>query len=198
MKNINKYDFSFTALSMQERLMAKVAKAIQNDEKIEQNEIGDGKSKTGERKLHEVVKRIKNLSFKQTNLLINGTLIEQKQIAFLSICKTYLFIRDFAVEIIREKLLVCDYQITDVDYIIFYRRKADIYQKMDLFTEKSKHKIRQVTFKILEQAGIIDTVKNKMIQPQIIENNVINTIIDDNKEWLKIFLMSDIDIENIN
>jgi hypothetical protein len=69
---------------------------------------------------------------------------------------------------------------------------------MDNLTEITQNKIRQVTFKILEQAGIIDDVKSKTIQPQLLEQNVIRAIAEDDKEWLKIFLMSDLDIENLN
>ena len=100
------------------------------------------------------------------------------------------------VEVLREKLLVFDYQITEGDYISFYRRKSELHPEIEKLTEITQNKIKQVTFKILEQAGIIDNVKNKMIQPQLLDSNVINTIASDNKQWLKVFFMSDMDIEN--
>lgn len=198
MVNINKYDFSFTGFSMRENLMIRVAKTFRDGAEPDKIEIGEGNSNTGKKRLTEINKRLKKLTFKQLGLLINADLITQRQIAFLSICKTHLFIRDFTVEILREKLLVYDYQITEGDYIVFYRRKAEIHPEMDNLTELTQNKIRQVTFKILEQAGIVDNIKNKMIQPQLLEHNVANTIANDEKEWLKIFLMSDVDIENLN
>jgi hypothetical protein len=198
MVNINKYDFSFIALSMQVNLMVKVARAVKNNEEISEVEIGEGNSRTGKRKLTDIKKRIKKLTFRELNLLLDEDLIAQRQIAFLSICKTHLFIREFTVEILREKLLVYDYQITEGDYIIFYRRKSEMHPEMDNLTEKTQNKVRQVTFKILEQAGIIDDVKTRMVQPQLLEQKVINTIAEDDKEWLKVFLMSDVDIENLN
>ena len=69
---------------------------------------------------------------------------------------------------------------------------------MEKLTERTEKAIHQVTFKILEQAGIIDSVKNKSIQPQLLDANIIRVITSDNKNWLKIFFMSDMDIENIN
>ena len=198
MVSINKYDFSFAGFSMRENLMIRVARALRDGEQVDKVEIGEGNSHTGRKRLSEINKRIKTLTSRQLNLLIDGGLIAQRQIAFLSICKTHLFIRDFTVEVLREKLLVYDYQITEGDYIIFFRRKIELYPDMDNLTEITKNKIRQVTFKILEQAGIIDDVKNRMIQPQLPEQNVINAIVNDEKEWLKIFLMSDVDIENLN
>lgn len=198
MTNTNKYDFSFTGFSMRENLMIKVAKAFRDGAELDKVDIGEGNSNTGKKRLSEINKRIKKLTYKQLNLLIDGDLITQRQIAFLSICKAHLFIRDFTVEILREKLLVYDPQLTEGDYIVFYRRKTDIYPEMENLTEITKKKIRQVTFKILEQAGIIDDVKNRMIQPQLLEHKVTNAIADDDKEWLKIFLLSDVDIESLN
>ena len=196
MVNINKYDFSFTTMSLGVNEMIQVAEAVRNGEPMNPVCIGSGNSKTGKKKLSEIQKRIKKLTSKQLNLLIGGDLITQRQIAFLSICKTHLFIRDFTVEILREKLLIYDYQITKGDYIGFFRRKAEVYPEMDNLTELTRDKIRQVTFKILEQAGIIDHVKTKVIQPQLLQSQVIDTIVDEDQEWLKVFLMSDIDIEN--
>jgi hypothetical protein len=129
--------------------------------------------------------------------LINGDFLSQKQIAFLSICKTYLFIRDFVVEVLKEKILVYDYQITEGDYISFYRRKLDLHPEMDTLTTLTENKIKQVTFKILEQAGIINNIKHKVIQPQIIDKKVMDAFTLDNPKWLKILFMSDTDITNI-
>ena len=129
--------------------------------------------------------------------MVNGDLLTQKQIAFLSICKSQAFIRDFTVEVLREKLLVFDFQITEGDFISFYRRTVESQPESDRLTENTKNKIRQVTFKILEQAGIIDSVKNKMTQPQLLDTTVIKAIASDNKNWLKVFFMSDIDIQNV-
>jgi hypothetical protein len=47
---------------------------------------------------------------------------------------------------------------------------------MDTITELTEKKIKQVTFKILEQAGIIDSIKSKVIQPQIIKKKVMAAI----------------------
>jgi hypothetical protein len=90
----------------------------------------------------------------------------------VSICKSYSFIIEFIVEVVREKVLVNDYQISDGDYISFYRRKFDLHEEMDSITELTEKKIKQVTFKILEQAGLIDDIKNRIIQPQIIINKM--------------------------
>lgn len=190
-----KYSFSFTTSSLRLNEMILVAIAIAEKRDIDYiNELGGGNSKTGRKMLSEFEKRISNLTSRQVDILANGDFLSQKQIAFLSICKTYLFIRDFVVEVLREKILVFDYQITEGDYISFYRRKLDLHPEMDTLTDITQKKIKQVTFKILEQAGIIDSIKSKVIQPQIIDRKVSDAIVSDNPNWLKVLFISDMDI----
>lgn len=190
-----KYSFSFTTSSLRLNEMILVAIAIAEKREVDYiNELGGGNSKTGRKMLSEFEKRISNLTSEQVSVVLNGDFLSQKQIAFLSICKTYSFIRDFVVEVLREKILVFDYQITEGDYISFYRRKLDLHPEMDTLTDITQKKIKQVTFKILEQAGIIDSIKSKVIQPQIIDRKVTDAIVSDNPNWLKVLFISDLDI----
>ena len=128
--------------------------------------------------------------------MVESDLTSQKQIAFLSVCKAHPFIRDFVVEVLREKLLIFDDELTDGEYISFYRRKNEVHPEMDSLTMITQKKVRQVTLKILEQAGIIDDINLKQIQPQIISEKVVQAIAFQDRQWLKIFFMSDLDIEN--
>lgn len=198
MEEVEKYDFSYTGLSLAVNDMHKVALMYKERETIDIEVFGKGKTSTGKRKLSVVNKRLSTLSLQETELLISQDLTIQKQIALLAVCKTHLFIRDFIVEVISEKLLLFDHQLSEGDFMVFLRRKEELHPELEKLTDNTKAKIRQVTFKILEQSGIIDGVKTKVIVPQWLDNKVINTITNDDKHWLKVFLMSDTDIENIN
>lgn len=196
MARIDKYDFSFTASSLRLNQMILVAKSIVESTEVDFiNDLGGGKSSTGKRMLSELNKRIAYMTPGELDILIAGDLVTQKQIAFVTVCKTYGFIRDFAIEVLREKLLVFDYQVTDGDYITFFRRKYDLHEEMESLTELTKNKVRQVTFKILEQSGLIDNIKSRIIQPQIIDVELMKSIAKDNPYWLKTLLVSDFDIE---
>jgi hypothetical protein len=198
MIKVDKYNFSFTGFSLRVHEMTKVAEAMKQGLPVEMVDFGDGNRNTGQRRLVEIKKRLHKLTNNELHLFISGDFITQKQLAFLSVCKTHKFIRDFVVEVLREKLLVFDYQITEGNYISFYRGKVELHPEMEKLAERTQGAIRQLTFKILEQAGIIDNIKTKVIQPQLLDANIINIIASDNKEWLKVFFMSDMDIENIN
>ena len=198
MVKTEKYDFSFTASSLRLSEMVMVADAALKKREIDYvSELGKGKASTGRRMLSEFKKRLAHLTEEQLSALVTGDFVIQKQIAYLSVCKTYGFIRDFVIEVIREKYLIFDNQVTDGDFLSFFRRKVDLHPKMDTLTEITQKKIKQVTFKILEQSGIIDNVKNKMIQPQLVDDTVVRTILSEHPKWLKIFLMSDRDIANL-
>jgi hypothetical protein len=192
------YEFSFTASSLRLNDMILVAKASLDNQDFDYvNILGNGKATTGKRLFSEINKRLSNLTTKQLLLLADSDYTNQKQIAFLSICKTYGFIRDFVVGVLREKYLLYDYKISEGDYISFYRRTNELHPEMDEFTEQTIKKLRQVTFKILEESGLIDSVRSKEIHPPIIDDKVIDAIIQDNPEWLKVFLLSDLDINSL-
>lgn len=194
-----KYDFAFTSSSLRLNELVLVANHLINDSEVDYvNELGAGKSKTGKTVYREVSKRLAFLNPHQMELLVNGSLDVQKQLAFYAACRSHLFIRDFVVEVLREKYLVFDYQVTEGDYLSFVRRKQDLHPEIESLSETSLKKIRQVTFKILEQAGIINSVKAKEIQPQLLEPALVNVIAMESREWLKIFLLSDADIENLS
>ena len=193
-----KYRFSFTASSLRTRAFVLVVNHLEseNDEDIELA-LGTGKRSTGKRMYVEMQKWSECLTSMQKKTLLNGNFKTQNEIAFVAACKYYRFIRDFVIEVVREKSLVYDYEITLGEYLSFFRRKAEEHQEMYELSEVTQYKVQQVTFKILEQAGLIDSIKTKMIQPQMIEPETKEAILQDNAELFKIFLYSDFDIQNM-
>lgn len=192
----NKYDFSFTTSSLRLNEMLMVARAKFEAKELDfVNDLGCGKYATGRKMFSEFNKRLSYMTPKQLEILLNSDLVTQKQLTLVSVCKAYSFIREFIVEVVREKALVYDYQITDGDYISFYRRKYDLHEEMDSLTELTEKKIKQVTFKVLEQAGLINDIKNRIIQPQIIDYKLMQALVQDNPNWLKVLLVSDMDIQ---
>jgi hypothetical protein len=192
---LEKYDFSYTSTSLRLQELLKVATAMQEGRELDfTNELGGGKTSTGKRYKSEFEKRVNVLTPEELELLVDGDLVTQRQLAFISICKTYGFIRDFAVEVMREKLLVYDYQITDGDYITFFRRKSELYPEMEELSDVTVKKLRQVLFRMLEEAGFIDSSKSRVIQPQIVDHKLINAVLDDSPLWLKVLMISDQDI----
>ena len=193
-----KYKFSFTAASLRTKDLVTIVlrETSKNNDDIELI-LGNGKSTTGKRLLLELNNWLSTLTRPQIEVLKNGTFKAQNEMAFLAVCKYFDFIREFVIEVVREKYLVFDYELTDGDYLSFFRRKSEFHPEMDNLTDITQKKLKQVTFKILEQAGIIDAVKSRIIQPQLLESDTLKVIMKDHSELLKVFLYSDFDIHRL-
>ena len=132
-----KYILSFTAASLRLNEMVKVASALMDDDSTNLNEVRDSrivfgsvKNRTTEREFREIKHRLEKLTPDQLEVLVHGDLISQKQIAFLGVCKHYDFIRDFTVDVIRDKALVFDYQIRESDFNSFINSKISTHPEL--------------------------------------------------------------------
>jgi hypothetical protein len=152
-------------------------------------------TRTNKREFQELIKRYLTLTPAQRNLIAELDANSQKHLALLAICKAYPFIRDFIVEVVREKFLTLDFQLTDGDYQSFYNRKLELHPELETFAESTTKKARQVTWRILEEAGLIDNTKDRIILPQFVNQRVINAVVADNPALLKIFLLTDQEIK---
>jgi hypothetical protein len=200
----SKYILSFTAASLRLNEMVKVAKTAFDNDITNLHEVRESgvvfnsvKTRTSDREFREIRKRLEYLTPSQMDILINGDLISQKQIAFLAVCKRYDFIRDFAIDVIRDKVLVYDYKINESDYKSFINNRVHVHPELEDYNDSTLKKAKQVLFHILEQAGIISTAVEKTIQPQLIQSNVLSVIANDDPAWLKIFMMPEKDIKQL-
>ena len=91
-----------------------------------------------------------------------------------------------------------DFHLIDTDYLSFIRRKEINHDELANLTEQTQGKVKQVIFKILEQAGILNNIKDREIQLQILDQHVMKVIIEDSPEWFLIFMKSDYDIQQIS
>jgi hypothetical protein len=197
-----KYILSFNAASLRLNETIKVAKTAHDKGISDFKEVRESgvvfnsvKARTSVREFREIRKRLEHLTPSQMDILINSDLISQKQIAFLGVCKHYGFIRDFTIDVIRDKALVYDYKINESDFNSFINNRIVTHPELEEFSETTLKKARQVLFHILEQVGIINSAVEKVIQPQIIQPSVIRAIIEDDRVWLKIFMIPDKDIK---
>ena len=195
----SKYRLSFTAASLRLPEMSEMAKRFleEGHKNITKDAIiTGGNTRTTDREFRELKFRLETLTPQQLEFLAFGDFLIQKQIALLSICKLYGFIRDFIVEVLREKALVFDFQLTDGEYNTFFRRKSEVHPELDAIADSTARKVKQVTYKMLEQTGLIDNIVSKKIIPQIVDGKVIRAVVDDDPKWLKIYLLSDMQVSN--
>jgi hypothetical protein len=176
---LTKYKLSFTAASLSLSESTKIAEvylACKNwDEtaKIvkDQNLLQSRTSSRTKRVLRELTQRLQKLSDEQLLLLIEGNLSEQKHLLWFAICQTYLFIQEFAIEVLHEKFMSLNLEITELDYDAFFNRKADWHEELEIITVKTKAKLRQVVFRMLREADLLtdeNTIIRTMLSPRLI------------------------------
>jgi len=196
---ILKYKLSYTAASLAINETISISKLyiLYNDwEEVNRRVFEDhflpkNKEASSKRILKEITNRLKNLTQDEVLLLSYSDFLTQKQLCYLGVCKTYRLIREFMVEVIRNKYQLFDYQIIESDYGSFYYEKSSNHPELEQLGESTQKKLKQVMFKIMEQAGIIASAKNRIIQPQHLSEKLVEVIIRDNPDYLKIFLLSD-------
>ena len=198
----SKYLLSYTAISLQAHETEtiallyketldwdKVAKSVIEDDALQKGTIA-----TRKREFIEFKKRLQTLTTEQLFFYEDATSSDVKNLTMLSCFKLYAFISDFATEIMRNKLLLFDFQLLNSDYEAFYDSKRVAYDNLNSISEQTQYKLKQVMFKMFEQAGFIDNVKNKNIQKPYLSEELIKLIVQDDPKFLSSFLYSDNEI----
>ena len=200
-----KYTFSFTgasALIAETLVIAEEYNRLKDWKTVEKslldnNLLNKVKQATFKREFSEIKKRLTLLTQDQLQLMIHGSLDDAKAMILLSLIKAYTFLRDFIVEVIRNKYLLFDTVISDIDYIRFVNTKSLSHNELNAITEVTAKKVKQVVFKLLEQVGLITQARNGSILKPILNAKVINVIIDDDPALLSAFLFSNEEIKTL-
>lgn len=202
---MQEYKLSFTSNSLNFEETLKILEIytaqkknwnVTQDLVVSKNILQRKKEKTITREFREIKLRLNNLTDAQLSLLLESDVETQKLIILLAIAKTYKFVKEFIVEVIRYKFILFQNVLFDSDYESYYSDKAAVYEKLDLIKDSTKNKIRSVLFTILTQAGLLNSTKEKIIIQPFLLPQLIKAVVKDHPELLKIFLVPDLDIQN--
>ena len=171
-EKIERYKFSFTAASLQVPVMTSLAEKMVNEglslDELKPEDVGKERAKTNKRQFIEMKKRLATLSDDEINHLARASYEEQRLLSMVAFARAYRFFYDFVTEVVAEKVALFDITLTDMDYNVFFSRVAADHPEADKLTSLTQKKVRQYTFKVLEQAGLINNVKERIIQvPQL-------------------------------
>jgi hypothetical protein len=163
-------------------------------EKVKSENLIQARTRSSTHRVYqELAPRLRELTSEQLELLVEGTIQEQKQLLWLAICKRYAYIREFAVEVIHEKYLRMDYEVTDFDYDAFFNRKADWHEELDGLADSTRKKIKTVIFRMLREADILD--QGHFILPAILTRRMIEVLAPDAPLGYQIFPITRAEIE---
>jgi arsenate reductase-like glutaredoxin family protein len=163
---------------------------------IDENYLQKSAMSTLKRQFIEIRKRINSLNQEELEYLVQND-YEAKYVVMLSAFKTYKMIYDFAVEVMREKYFKGDLKILESDFENFIESKKLAYENLNTVTDSTKYKLRQVMFKMFEEAELITSTKEKIIKKPLLSRNLCKIIKNDDENYLKTFLLSKDEIERI-
>ncbi len=171
-EKIERYKFSFTAASLQVPVMTYLAEKMVNEGltllELKPEDVGKERAKTNKRQFIEMKKRLATLTDDEINHLARASYEEQRLLSMVAFARAYRFFYDFVTDVVAEKVALFDITLTDMDYNVFFSRVAADHPEADKLTSLTQKKVRQYTFKVLEQAGLINNVKERIIQvPQL-------------------------------
>ncbi len=188
-----KYSLSFTtgaALLSETLTVAKLYLELDNWEKVKEKVLTENslqaRTSSTLRKLYgEVSRRLKHMSDEEIQYMVNADHREQELLIWLAVCRHYLFIRDFAVEVMSNHYASSRFVLTHDDYNAFFNAKAEWHENLDRASKLTKSKARQVLFKMLRECGLLNS--NDEIVGQNISPEMLTLLKHDNEDYLRIF-----------
>lgn len=197
----NSYVMSFTAAAMLSLESVRIAKryeqahdwSIIRQEGLNENLLQAKSRRTSERLFGEIIARLKTLTVDQLELLTHGSEEDQRHLLWLAICKRYEFIRNFAIEVVRERYLQLGAPLTRSDYESFFTAKAAWHSELEDFGKPTRDKLRQNLFKMIREAGLLSDdghVIGAFLSPALVR-----AIVEDSVEHLMIFPVHETDVE---
>ncbi|WP_240652494.1 DUF1819 family protein [Alexandriicola marinus] len=114
------------------------------------------KTASNRRTLREISNRLLTLTDTERDFLIDhADRADRQALLWLATCRAYRFIREFAVEVIRERYLSYQYELPLESFDILLDAKAEWDDHLASLTSSTRLKLRQVLFRIMREAGVI-------------------------------------------
>lgn len=197
----HKYKLSFTAagLAISESVsIAEIYLECRDWEKTkeivkEKNLLQSRTNSRTIRVVRELSQRLSLLTDSQIEMLVEGNLVEQKYLLWFAICRTYGFVREFATEVLYEKFMRRNMQLTELDYDAFFNRKADWNEELEQITTSTRIKLRTVLFRMLREAGLIS--RDNMIISAVFSKRLIETLKTNIPMSFQIFPIEPFDVQ---
>ena len=130
---------------------------------IENNILQTNTLSSSKRIFREISLRLKSLSNEEQKFFIRSNYVDQSILIWISICRTYKFIGDFASMIISEKFNSYQLEIDYSDFNYFFEKQQVLHEELNSLKDSTRKKLRQVIFKIMKDLNIIS--KSKEITP---------------------------------
>jgi hypothetical protein len=199
----DKYNFAFCASGFLHHETVKLAKLFAQTKDwdavkkivLEENILQTRTKRSAGTYFSKLTQRLKTLTESQMVLLLENNPKNEVQILWIAICKCYRYVREFAVEVVREKYLKLDLVVERQDYDSFFNKKAEWHEEVDKLTFATSEELRGTIFRYLKEAEIL--TKDHLIIPTHFSPEVASAIANDSKDLFSIFPISAFDIKEL-
>lgn len=114
------------------------------------------KAASQRRTLREIVNRVSTLNANEiVYLLEEADRSDQQSLLWVATCRAYRFVREFALEVMREKYLSFQLDLPLESFDILYDAKAEWNEGLAGISPSTRTKLRQVLFRMMREANII-------------------------------------------
>lgn len=153
---------------------------------IEEGTTSLPKSASNRRSLREISNRLLTLTNEERAYLLDeADRSEQQALLWIATCRAYRFIREFVVEVVRERYLSYQLDLPLESFDILFEAKAEWDEGLAGLSRSTRLKLRQIMFRMMREAGIIS--EDDRIQTAIISTRLKTMIEDHNPGELAIF-----------
>ncbi|UWR10913.1 DUF1819 family protein [Sulfitobacter mediterraneus] len=133
------------------------------------------KSASNRRTLREISNRLSTLAAVELEFFIeDADRIDQMALLWLATCRAYRFVREYAIEVLRERYLSYRLDLPLETFDILLDSKAELDDDLSSLSPSTRLKLRQVMFRMMREAGVI--TKDNRIQTTILSKRLINLI----------------------
>ena len=122
---------------------------------IENNILQTNTLSSSKRIFREISLRLKSLSNEERKFFIRSNYVDQSILIWISICRTYKFIGDFASMIISEKFSSYQIGLDYNDFNYFFEKQIVFHEELSLLKDSTRKKLRQVIFRIMKDLNLI-------------------------------------------
>ena len=121
-----------------------------------------------------IFKRLKVMDSEMLNDFVHSDIENSKHILLYAIMKTDKLVRDFVIEIYKDKLMMRKDYIEKFDIDNWYEEKCILSNTLKERTESTANKLKQVIMKILQDSGLVEKDKKrfKIIKPLLKEKYI--------------------------
>lgn len=144
------------------------------------------KAISNRRTVREISNRLMTLSSDERQFLIDyADRADQLALLWLATCRAYRFIREFALEVVRERYLSYQLDLPRESFDQLLEAKAEWDDGLAAIKDSTRQRLRQVAFRIMREAGILSDANR--IQTAILSTRLKTMIADRNPAELALF-----------